>query len=215
MEIHLFSQLWRNNHSPHNLGKREAKSFQLKENTVAKFNDVTVGQMEASINRMGGMENFLRYIGGAGKIVFETLLTIIRSVQIDSIPASTVSKQLLSEAGVVWTSDDFKTQFMGLNVAPVQASTLTVSKLEKALVDGPILTELGDKAEMSITQVLEFMNKNRKREGRFLAYARGLDGELWAVRFAWDSANGGWHVFAYSVTSSGGWGVGRQVVSRK
>ncbi len=41
-----------------------------------KYPKVTAGQTEACINRMGGWSNFLRYIGGQGKIVFNTILSI-------------------------------------------------------------------------------------------------------------------------------------------
>ncbi len=37
---------------------------------MAKFNNVTVGQMEACINRMGGVQQFLDFIGGKGQIVW-------------------------------------------------------------------------------------------------------------------------------------------------
>lgn len=45
---------------------------------MAKFNDVTIGQVEACINRMGGMENFSRFIAGQGKIVFGQIISINR-----------------------------------------------------------------------------------------------------------------------------------------
>lgn len=43
---------------------------------MAKFNDVTVGQMEACINRLGGMQQFLDFIGGKGQIMWQTVYRI-------------------------------------------------------------------------------------------------------------------------------------------
>ena len=43
---------------------------------MAKFNDVTVGQMEACINRMGGMQKFLDFIGGKGEVVWQTIANL-------------------------------------------------------------------------------------------------------------------------------------------
>jgi len=40
---------------------------------MAKYPDVTAGQTEACINRMGGWENFLRFIGGQGEVVFKVV----------------------------------------------------------------------------------------------------------------------------------------------
>lgn len=49
---------------------------------MAKFNDVTVGQIEACINRMGGMPQFLDWIAGKGQIVWQTIATLY-SVVVD------------------------------------------------------------------------------------------------------------------------------------
>lgn len=66
---------------PHNLGQREVIGFQPKENTMAKYPDVTAGQTEACINRIGGWPDFLRFIGGEGRVVFETLPTAIEPLK--------------------------------------------------------------------------------------------------------------------------------------
>lgn len=61
------------------LNLREARNSRLSAEgayKMAKFNDVTVGQMEACINRLGGMQKFLEFIGGKGQIVWQTVATI-------------------------------------------------------------------------------------------------------------------------------------------
>jgi hypothetical protein len=51
--------------APHNLGQREASGIGLSpEGGSMKYSDVTMGQMEACINKMGGVENFKRFLRG-------------------------------------------------------------------------------------------------------------------------------------------------------
>jgi hypothetical protein len=52
----------------------EVLGFLPKETTMAKYDDVTVEQIEACINRMGGWNNFLSFIGGNGRIVFDSVV---------------------------------------------------------------------------------------------------------------------------------------------
>ena len=148
---------------------------------MAKYSDLTVGQSEACINRMGGWDNFLRFIGGQGKVVFETILTLLRTVRIAAQPAVTTSEDYFKEAGVVVMWDNFKAQFLGLEVPATDEVELAVRKLEEGSLDAPILAELGEKAETSVSQFKAFLAENRKSQEWFIFYLRGKDGNLWAV----------------------------------
>lgn len=181
---------------------------------MAKYNDLTTGQSEACINRMGGWDNFLRFIGGQGKIVFDTILTLLRIVRIAAQPAVTTSKEYFEEAGVRLFGSNFESQFLGLGIGATDETELAVRKLEKSSLDAPILTELGDKAEISVSQFKAFLAENRKSSEWFIFYLRGKDGNLWAVRAYWSTDRDGWYVNAFSVDGPSGWSAGSQVVSR-
>ena len=181
---------------------------------MAKYNDLTTGQSEACINRMGGWDNFLRFIGGQGKVVFETILTLLRTVRIAAQPAVTTSEDYFKEAGVVVMWDNFKAQFLGLEVPATDEVELAVRKLEEGSLDAPILAELGEKAETSVSQFKAFLAENRKSQEWFIFYLRGKDGNLWAVHARWRSALGGWFVHACRVDGPDRWDAGRPVVSR-
>ncbi len=181
---------------------------------MAKYNDVTAGQTEACINRMGGWENFLRFIGGQGEIVFKTLLTLLRTVRMPAQPAVTTSKQYFAEAGAKWFGNNFESQFLGLEVPVTDVAELAVRKLEQSSLDAPILTELGDKAETSVSQFKQFLADNRGSTEWFIFYLRGKDGRLWAVRADWSAGRDGWGLRANSVGNPHGWGAGDRVVSR-
>lgn len=181
---------------------------------MAKYNDLTTGQSEACINRMGGWDNFLRFIGGEGKIVFETILTLPRTVRLAAQSAATTSKEYFQEAGVVSTGSNFETQFYGLEVPAIAEGELAVRKLTKDSLDAPILAELGKKAEISIAQFQAFLATNRGLSEWFIFYLRGNDGNLWAVGAELNADSGGWHVSAFSVANPGRWDTGVQVLSQ-
>lgn len=181
---------------------------------MAKYNDLTTGQSEACINRMGGWGNFLRFIGGQGKIVFDTILTLLRTVRIPAQPAVITSEEYFKEAGVVVMRDNFKTQFLGLEVPATNETELAVCKLEKTSLDAPILAELGDRAEISVNQFRAFLAENRESTEWFIFYLRGKDGSLWAVGAYWLAVSDGLSVDAYSVGNPNRWYAGNRVVSR-
>ena len=181
---------------------------------MAKYSDLTVGQSEACINRMGGWDNFLRFIGGQGRVVFETILTLLRTVRVAAQPAVVTSEDYFKEAGVAVMWDNFKAQFLGLEVPAIDEVELAVRKLEEGSLDAPILTELGEKAETSVSQFKAFLAVNCKSQEWFIFYLRGKDGKLWAVSAYWYADYGGWYVYANRVDYPGRWIAGNQVVSR-
>jgi len=181
---------------------------------MAKYNDLTTGQSEACINRMGGWDNFLRFIGGQGKVVFETILTHMWLFSCPAQPAVSTSKKYFEDAGVKWTGSNFESQFYGLEVPASKQTEFAIRKLGEASLDAPILAELGDKAEISVSQFRAFLAENRKSTEWFIFYLRGKDGNLWAVDAHWNSGFDGWDVDADSVESLVRWLAGDRVVSR-
>jgi|SRR3989344_2009881 len=167
---------------------------------MAKYNDMTVGQSEACINRMGGWDNFLRFIGGQGKIVFDTILTSLRTVRIAALPAGTISKKYFEEAGVRFMGSNFENQFYGLEVPSVEETELAVRKLKRDSLDVAILAELGDKADISMSQFRAFLAANYESREYFIFYIR-KDGNFWAMHARWHFGHRGWHVGTDSVES--------------
>lgn len=181
---------------------------------MSKYSEVTAGQMEACINRMGGWNHFLRFIGGQGRIVFDSIITLLRTVRIAAQPAITTSEEYFKEAGVVWMGENFKAQFLGLEVPAIEETELAVRRLEQNSLDTPILAELGDKAEIFVSQFKVFLNEHRGSNEWFIFYLKGRDKKLWAVDAYWDVDDDGWRVVADSVAGPDRWNRGCQVVSQ-
>lgn len=184
---------------------------------MAKYPDVTAGQTEACINRMGGMQNFLRFIAGSGEIVFDSIFRYLRKVTLSAQPALTTSGKYFEDARVVWMSRNFQEQFFSLEVPSLSSADFIVRRLEQNSLDAPIIAELGgeEKAETSASHFTDFLKKNAGLTELLIFYLRGKDGNFWAVAPNWNAAYGGWLVNAYSVSSPREWGAGYRVVSSK
>jgi hypothetical protein len=182
---------------------------------MAKYGDVTVGQTEAVVNRMGGFDNWLRYAGGQGKIVFDSLLTHVRTWKAPAQGAVTTSRKYWEDAGVKRMGIDFEVQFLDLEVPAVESSELAIAELEEDSPDTTIFAELGSHAETAVSHFREFLRGYEETDEWFIFYLRGKDGHVWAVNAGWDSVDGGWYVYADMVTALEGGDAGDLVVSRK
>jgi len=189
---------------------------------MAKYADVTAGQTEACINRMGGWDNFLRFIGGSGKLVFDSILELITS----EIKVSAREKFVVADhfkkgnAGIYFLSDNFKARFGGL-VENASATILSSRKLTQSSVDEPIRAELGKNHETFLSWLFEKLEQQADgREGDLLVngyaniwYVLDASGVVRAVLAYW-SAGRGWDVDANGVSNPRAWGDGDRVFSR-
>ena len=203
---------------------------------MAKYPDVTAGQTEACINRLGGWQNFLRFIGGSGRIVFDSILELVTTVGIPALeefrPAQKFKVDTSSNARVKigYIGDNLRGIIARMKSEPAQTEgELAIHRLTQNSVDAPILAELEDKAVTSLSTLWILLEKQGNgEEGSLLTtgFANILyiseegeknDGEkeivVWAVRAGW-YAESGWDLSAYPVTSPDRWSADGQVVSR-
>ena len=160
------------------------------------------------------LAQFLLVVRGRAQVIVNSILTLLRTWRVAAQPAVTTSKEYFAEAGVVLTGSNFENQFYGLEVSATEETELAVRKLEEDSLDAPIMAELGDKVEVSVSQFRAFLAAHRESTEWFIFYLRGKDGLLWAVYAGWDSGLGGWSVSARGVSSPRGWSAGYRVVSR-
>ncbi len=180
---------------------------------------------------MGGWDNFLRFIGGSGEVVFKSILTFLRDV---TIPASTerfiarekfvVDTSNTAEVRIGFVGDDFQKHFLGKIEEAQCKVTLSIHSLEKASVDGPIRTELGRDREVTTLRCLFHLLslQGNGQEGALringygsILYIEDEDGNPWSVYVFWSSGSGGWVVSAHSVEDPNEWSAGGKVVSLK
>jgi len=144
-----------------------------------------------------------------------SVLTFVREVNITAQPAITTSEDYFKEAGIGWMGGNFKAQLLGLEVAAIgETDLLTLWELKVASVDDAIIAELGDKAEVSVSQFTAFLAANRENPRWFIAYILGRNGNPWAVLAHGLDQLRFWRVEAYSVDSPIEWNAGHHVISR-
>ncbi|MEQ1561639.1 MAG: hypothetical protein ABL899_02885 [Nitrospira sp.] len=185
---------------------------------MAKYPDVTAGQTEAFINRIGGWNNFLRYIGGQGRIVFDTILELVKpDVKVSAHDKFVVADNFKKgNAGIYFIGDNFQKWFGTKVEEGVPSGTLSSRRLTEQSVDGPIKAELGEGHETYLAWLFEkIVAQADGREGELLTngYANifYVDGRV--VSALWDDGVG-WRVDAYLVTDPGAWNADYRVFSR-
>ncbi len=126
-----------------------------------------------------------------------------------------------AEVKIAYLSSNFQSWFLDKIEEPRGETTLSYHKLIQASLDGPILAELGEKVEVTISAFYSLLEKQGRggAAGPLLVngyanifYVRDAKGVLRAV-----SAYGygvGWLVGASFVLDPGGWGAGHRVFSR-
>jgi len=196
---------------------------------MAKYNDVTAGQTEACINRMGGWDNFLRFIGGQGEIVFKTILSLITTIKLPAQPSFTTNESFKVDTSkpaspkIAYIDDNFKKWFGNRAEESVEAVELNISKLCENSRDDRILAEFGGKAVTTLSQLFALIKEQGNGEAGSLLvngyanifYIIDKDGEHRAVDAFWFADFGGWGVDASEVDYPSTWYAGDQVVSRK
>lgn len=163
----------------------------------------------------------LMTIKGTRPLFLESIDVI--TIQAMDDPFVAREKFIVGDAGVriSWLALSFRERFLGKNEGPMPETTLCYAKLIEPSVDGPILTELGDKAETTLVQIFALMERQANGEkgvlltngGANIFYACDINGELRAVDVYW--RGGGWGVLSYPVTHPHGWFVGDRVFSSK
>lgn len=186
--------------------------------------ELTLGQANALVKILGGMEVVMRLLQGTAKAVIETvkLLTALTTVSVPGVKKFVVKDQL-KEANVGYTGSNFDNFFLGKAEENVDGITMKVHRLEKDSLDSEILAELGgeDKAPIRLSHFFDLLKKQSKgQDGPLLtngyaniAYIRDEGGKLWAVRAYWCSCSRYWGVHARSVEHPHVWFSGDRVLS--
>ncbi len=198
-----------------------------------KYGNLTLGQIEAGINKIGGEDAFMRLLAGElnivpakpsdpKKLLERVTTTSVAAIEsFKSADSFTVDTKKASTR-IYYLGDNFKKHFGRKEEGATESIEIKVHKLLEASLDALIITELADKCEITLGQFFYLLSKQGKGESGLLltngwaniAYIRDDEGVLWAVSAYWDAGRGGWYVVAGSVGRPHRWNGGRQVLSR-
>lgn len=203
-----------------------------------KYNNVSLGQIEAVYNKLGGVEGVARFL--RGEVCLTSVVTkpnteileLISTVAVGATTDKFVAKEKFvrdtgckAKVKISYLGDNFLGWFLkgdSKTEDPINEQTLRYSKLRESSVDGPIIAELGgaEKSETTLSEMFSLMEKQGKGEDGVLlnnGYAnifciKDSAGVLRTVSVCW--SGGGWRVNASSVEDPRRWSDGDQVFSR-
>ncbi len=201
-----------------------------------KYGNLTLGQIEAGINKIGGEDAFMRLLAGELNVVPakpadpKKLLEALTTVSVAACEKFVAKEHFKVDTGrkakvkIAFLWDNFSKHFLPKTEEGVLAGEIKVHKLLQSSLDAPIMTELGDPTSYSTTlaDMWAMLEKQPNgEEGALLVngyanifYIHDIEGNLWAVSADWFADRGGWRVGAYSVERPGRWVDGIQVLSR-
>lgn len=195
---------------------------------------LTLGQANALVKKLGGIENVRLILAGRVKVVVEKvaeeLFRLVTSVKFtgrdtDFDLANEFAVGNYSDGlNVAYQSALFKAWFGNKVEGPTGESELAIRKLVKAAFDTEIAEGLGGEVESEISMA-EFhsllLRQGNGKNGEPLltngcaniAYCRDVNGVLRAVSAHW--RDGGWCFYADPTNRGNRWEAGLHVVSRK
>lgn len=202
-----------------------------------KYGELTLGQIEALVNKLGGKDVVKGILSGESRVVVTnvaaTLLKFIGTVQIAATGEFFARDHFVinnKSVKFVYIDDVFKQLFLDQVEEPQEMVAIQANQLEWDSLDVTILRELGDKAETTLSKIWELLKKQPNGEyGRLLTngfanifYVRDARGTTRVVNVSWRSENefgflskaSGWRINAYSTGYLDDWGKGSQVFSR-
>ena len=198
-----------------------------------KYGNLTLGQIEAGINKIGGEEAFMRLLRdelviseAVAKQLLQRLSTTIsipamkQFIAVDNFVVDT-SKN--AKVKISFLSDNIKANFLQkVESDEVAAEDLAINKLLECAYDPAIITALGGETKVEITLgqfSAAFAKQPNGEAGALLTngyanvgYVRDINGVLWAVFGYWDVD--GWRFRAFPLDNPGNWDDGNQFLSR-
>ncbi len=209
-----------------------------------KYGKMEWGQMEAVVNKLGGLDGVERFLNNEFEIVerqkqtpaqkpIPSILEFIGMVAVSATTSKFVAKEkFVRDTGdkarvkISYLGDNFTAWFLkgdGKTEESMTEQTLRYAKLRKASKDIPIVNELGgeEKSETTLSEMFSLMGKQGKGEAGVLlnnGYAN-----IFYIRDMNDVLRAvdvrwlgrGWDVDAGPLAYPLGWRAGRQVFSRK
>lgn len=201
-----------------------------------KYGNLTLGQIEAGINKIGGEDAFMRLLAGELNIVPakpadpKKLLELVTTVSVAACEKFVAKEHFKVDIGrkakvkIAFLWNNFSKHFLPKTEEGVAQGEIKVHKLLQSSLDAPIMTGLGDPRSYSTTlaDLWALLEKQPNgEEGALLVnsyanilYIHDTEGNLWAVGAYWGADHGGWDVEAYSVEDPFRWSGGYQVLSR-
>lgn len=191
-----------------------------------KYGELNLGQVEAVVNKLGGMDGVRRLLANELVVTEQKSLTEPASEstnlltpldEVTSVPASIkpwvardhfkVDTSSGAELPISYLNPTFQDRFLGKVEEPMLETKLRPRRLNQSELNRSIIKALGgdDKAETQLREMLHYL-KSANRTKWFIFYIEDVAGILWAVNVNWN--DDGWNLNARSVEDPSRWNVG-------
>ncbi len=186
-----------------------------------KYPRLDLGQIEAFMNKIGGMTGLGQFLSGGlvvvAKAATNQLLEFIELVAVPTVKRFVSAEHFKHGEEVdgvkVSLGRHFQTRFGKKIEENVEGCDIRVHRLLRTSRDLGIRYEIGeDNEETFLAHLWHFLKLRGSRGGWFLFYIRDDEDVLWAVRADWSDTC--WCVGARSVEDRCGWGADDCVCSR-
>ena len=168
-------------------------------------------------------------VRGLAEVVAKSILDFFTAITLPAQPRFVardhfkVDTSEAAEVRIGYLGDNFQAWFLNKVEEPVGETKLAIHTLAQASLDQPIREELGDRAEITLSQLWALLKAQGKGEAGSLltdgcwtiTHIPDVSGTLRAVEARWAPLDGDWSVDADSVEDPRRWREGRRVVSRK
>jgi len=181
-----------------------------------KYGDLKLGQIEALINIIGGMEAVERILAKTVKVVLEAmkLLTPVdKPIPVPDVSEFVLTEDMLKQANI-YSWDYFKGRFLNKKCPAAKAANVHAHRLEQRSMDKPIMEALGKGVQTSLGHFLWLVqNGALSKDYVSIFYIMDDEGVVWAVDCRWNAGCREGDVNAHSVEDASGWDEGGQVFS--
>ena len=191
-----------------------------------------LGQANALVEILGGMDVVHRILSGMSRAVIETFKRLVKTGTID-VPDTEemvlTEKFLRENYNFGWFGDNFQKLFFGKTEKGANGHKLAIHRLQEPATGQQLKDELGAGAVTPLAYLLFMVKKQKNREEGVLltnGYANiviveveeddgkgGKKNALWLVYAYWSSGDRCWRADASPVSPPTAWGAGCRVFS--
>lgn len=192
---------------------------------MAKHGKMTVDEVEATLNKLGGAEGARKLRSGDLVVVAPktaALLKVLGSVDVPAVTRFVAKDVCCKFNGITWMGDTFREVMLPLVEQNIPSVTLTIHELLCDSRDLRIAAALDvdEKVPVSLAHFLHLVTTQRRDASVPLrtdgwatgAYILGVDGNVWAVSAALHGVGGSVNAFSLGVRNR--WSAGHRFLSR-
>lgn len=187
-----------------------------------KYGDLNLGQVEALVNKLGGMDGVKRVLAGTVEVVVKSILALVNGgVQFDAVDSHDPQAFYQTRTGL-WVSDEFRSRILSkakpvkkLAAAVGKSYDLTQNAYDREITPGLPEGYSFDESEVCASIATMIQKQPKGEAGDLLnnGYANLFYVAGYVVDVYWNADRREWNVHAWELDDAY-WNAGHRVFSR-